>query len=35
MLGQGKEQVKETLLSDEKLKNHITKAVHEKTAVKK
>lgn len=35
MLGQGKDQVKETLLADEKLKNHITKAVHEKLAVKK
>ena len=35
MLGQGKDQVKETLMADEKLKSHITKAVQEKLAVKK
>jgi recombination protein RecA len=35
MLGQGKEQVKETLLQDEKLKTHLIKAVDQKLLGKK
>ncbi len=35
MLGQGKEQVKETLTSDEKLKHQITKAIDQKLLAKK
>ncbi|MFA5135773.1 MAG: recombinase RecA [Patescibacteria group bacterium] len=35
MLGQGKEQVKETLLQDEKLKQHIVRAVDQKILGKK
>lgn len=35
LLGQGKEQVKEMLTGDEKLKNHIARAVEEKLVAKK
>ena len=35
MMGQGKEQAKETLLADEKLMNEITKAVMEKVKIVK